>query len=109
MGPTGFPSPDSQLMLGGGLPPAEQSMRAPVSLAKSTRDGGSFRKDGPTKEAAAVGTRQTDACYKLSSIQGSSHRAFWRTKNVAPKNGKYFLSVFHSPELLLSFNTAVIP
>jgi hypothetical protein len=41
-------------MLGGGLPSAEQSMRAPVSFAKSTRDGGSFRNAGPTKDAATV-------------------------------------------------------
>jgi hypothetical protein len=61
MGPTGLPSPDSQLMLGGGLPPAEQSTRAPVLLAKSTRAGGSFRKDGPKKDAAAVGEQQSVA------------------------------------------------
>lgn len=44
---TALPSPESQEMVGGGVPDAEQSTVTPVSLANSTLAGGSFTKNGP--------------------------------------------------------------
>ena len=43
-------------------------MRAPVSFAKSTREGGSFRKAGPTKDAA-TGDTGTTAAEKIKWLQ----------------------------------------
>lgn len=45
---TGSPSLLNQLTDGGGVPEARQSTSAPVSLEKSTCDGGSLTKNGPT-------------------------------------------------------------
>jgi hypothetical protein len=74
-------------MLGGGLPSAEQSMRAPVSFAKSTRDGGSFRKDGPTNDAAAVGIGE------IIAIGSSVSNAILTITNK-PRNNSYRFKCF---------------
>lgn len=66
---TGLPSPDIQETVGAGLPPAEQSMRAPVSLAKSTRDGGSFTNDGPMNDADAETKNKQTERLMLSTIR----------------------------------------
>lgn len=67
---TGSPSLLNQLTDGGGVPEARQSTSAPVSLEKSTCDGGSLTKNGPTYALDPVNKVRILLCYLTNQIVG---------------------------------------